>query len=378
MIRKGNFDSVPLIIFGAALSVRIGSIFIGYTIGFNPFTDFQVHLHAETAESLATSILEWNIPELSIRSTTIRWSLFLFPFWLLPGPSGLYAQFGIAIVGSLAIMNVYLIATYYHSTQAGVIAVLPLALSPSYFFMHSVIQREAMILFGLTTAFVLVFLPNKYIRSPYNYLLAAGFVLIPTYLRFPNAPVIFSIIAVTASVVILRSNWISSQRKFQAVAGISTAGLVGTIVIIRSLLTDSPIRYLVDLRERRIRGRATYLEEAIPASIAELIGFSWLGAIHFLYAPFPWHVRQIDDLVIMFESMIGIGFSIFAILGALVLKERSIPATVALVSGIVLFSVLYGFGTGNYGTGLRHRQTIFWAIYILGAIGFSSKVRLKI
>ena len=378
MIQERQAYASLLIVFGLALLVRLTSIFIGQTIGFNPFTDFQVHLHAETAETLATTLLQGGIPEISLGSTTTRWGLILCPFWLLPGPSRLYAQLGIAVISSFAILNVYLIGEHYHSGQAGYIAAIPLIFFPSYFFMHSVVQREAMILFGLTTAFVLMFLPNKYIRTPHNYILAAVFILIPAYLRFPNAPVILSVIVVTASVVILRSDLISFQRKVQAVTGVSIAGVVGAVFIIHRLLTDSPVRYLADLRERRIRGRATYLEEVIPASIPELIGFSWLGSLYFLFAPFPWHVERIDDLVIMLESMLGIGFSIFAVLGVLVLKERSVPATVALVTGIVLFSVLYGFGTGNYGTGLRHRQTIFWAIFILGAIGFSSKVKFKI
>ncbi len=344
---------------------------------FNPFTEGQVGSHERRADEIANMFLTLDF-SWAFTNTFDRWGLLLSPFWLLPGPSDLYAQVAMALVGTFAILNVYLIAEHYHSRQAGVFAIIPLALSPSYFFMHSIIQREAVILFGLTTAFVLVFLPNKRIRSPFNYVLAAGFVMIPAYLRFPNAPVILSVIVVTASVVILQSDLISFQRKVQSVIGVSAAGVVGTVVVIRTLLTDSPVRYLADLRERRIRGRATYLDEAVPASIPELIGFSWLGSLYFLFAPFPWHVERIDDLVIMLESMVGIGFSIFAILGALVLKERSVPATVALVSGIVLFSVLYGFGTGNYGTGLRHRQTIFWAIFVLGAIGFSSKVKFKI
>jgi len=378
MIREQRFYSTLLLVLGIALSVRIGAIFIGQIIGFNPFTDFQVDMHAETAEDLAVTILQAKLPEFSIYRSTIRWGLILFPFWLLPGPSRLYAQFGIALLSSLGIVNVFLIAKHYYSTQAGIIAALPLALLPSYFFMHSVVQREAMVLFGFTTAFVLVFLPNKYVLPPYNYLLATIFVLIPAYLRLPNTPVILATIAITIAVVIVRSNRISFRQKIQAAMGVTISGIIATIVLIQTFISDNPTEYLTTLRERRIRGRATYLEGVIPASIPESIGFSWIGAVYFLYAPFPWHVEGINDLLIMLESMVGIGFSIFAIFGVLVLKERSVPATVALVSGIVLFSVLYGFGTGNYGTGLRHRQTIFWAIYILGAIGISSKVKFKI
>lgn len=316
--------------------------------------------------------------DLAFGGTYDRWPLLLSVFWLLPGPSGLYAQLGMATLGTIGVVNVYLICEHYHSKQAGIIAVLPLSFFPSYVFMHSVVQREAVVLFAMTTAFVLIFSPNRHIYPPYNYLLASVMLLLPAYLRFPNAPVIIAVTVATLAVAFLNSDRISLQRKLQALGGTTFAGAATIYLTATRLITDDPVQYLADVRERRIRGRATYLEGVIPESLPELLVFSWVSAVYFLFAPFPWHVERIDDFVIMLESMIGLAYAVFAVLGALVLKEKSLPATVALVSGIVLFSVLYGFGTGNYGTGLRHRQVIFWAIFILGAIGFSSKVRFDI
>ncbi len=372
-----NKRTIVFLVFSFYFYPRLTAILTTSVFNFNPFIGGQIGGHEQRAAEIATMFLglEFN---LSFTNTFDRWGLLLSPLWLLPGPSALYAQLAMAIIGSVAILNVYLICEHYHSRQAGIIATLPLALFPSYVFMHSVVQREAMVLFGLTTAFVLIFLPNRYVSTPYNYVFAAGALFIPSYLRFSNAPVILAVVVGTMAIVVLQTDRVSFRRKLQAVTGISIIGATALLVVVNTFLTTQPVQYLADIRERRIRGRATYLEGVVPNSLPELVGFSWIGALYFLYAPFPWHVTQLSDLVIMLESMVGLFFTPFAVLGALLLKERSVPAAVALVLGIVLFSVLYGFGTGNYGTGLRHRQVIFWAIFILGAIGFSSKVRFTL
>lgn len=378
MIQRAQ-RAILLLLF-AALLARFGGIFLTESLGFNPFAGGQVDGHADRAEEIANNFGQ---VESDIRWTSTagseRWAPFLAIFWLLPGPSQLYAQISIAFVGTVSIYNVFIITRHYHSNQAGLLAAIPLAFFPTYIFMHSVLQREAAILFLLTTAFILIFLPVRYIRTPINYVLGAGCVFLAGHLRLETLPVYIVIIGVVVLTAIISSKIISRTTKFQVGVVMSGVGLATIYLIVAQFISNisEVVDYFANLRARRARGRATYLPEAIPSSFLELIAFSWIGAIYFLFAPFPWHFETTLDIGGLVESIIGIAYALFAVLGVFVLKKRTLLGTLALVSLIILFSVLFGFGTANYGTAVRHRQTVFWAIFILGAIGFSSKVQFK-
>lgn len=346
--------------------------------GINPYSHGQAITHAHRAAEFAEMIVAFNL-DYSFTSTTDRWGLLLLLFWLLPGPSGLYAQIGIALLGTIAIFNVYLICEHFYSQQAGLLASIPLSIFPTYVFMHSVVQREAMIFFAITSAYVLVFLPNRHISKPYNYVFTSLLLFIVGYLRLPNFPILAMITITLLAVWGLRSDHVSTPT---GIAGIGSIFILGSIFIISLInrlivnINDLP-NYIGELRKRRARGRAVYLPEMFPSSWLEIIIFSWIGAIYFLFAPFPWHIEEISDIIGVIESTIGIGFAIFAFYGVKTMKYRSNWAALTLVVGILFFSVSYGLGTANYGTATRHRQVIVWAVFVLGAIGFSSKVGLE-
>lgn len=361
-----------------ALSLRVAGIFVTNTFGVNPFDGGQAVAHAARASEIAEMYSTGSL-DISFSNTFDRWGLLLSPFWLLPGPSGLYAQLGMATLGTASVFNVYLIASHFHSRLAGFFAAIPIAVFPTYVFMHSVVQREALILFGLTSAFILVFLPPRYLRKSVRYPLAIGGLLVAGYLRLTTLPVLLAIAMFVLFIAFLTSDRVSKSLKASVGSAIGVLGVGIVYIAITRFVAelDEVIAYLADVRARRVRGRATYLPDAIPSSLLELIAFSWIGAIYFLFTPFPWHLESVLDIGGLAESIIGITYALFAVLGALVLKERTLLGTLALVSLIILFSVLFGFGTANYGTAVRHRQTVFWAIFILGAIGISSKVQFK-
>ena len=364
-------------IFALVLAIRLGAIAVIHLFGFNPFGEGQARYHARVAEEIASAGLAFDF---DWRQNHHRWGLLLSPFWLLPGPSEIYAQVWVSILGSLGILNVYLICEYYHSKQAGLFAVVPLGLLPTYSFMHAVTQREALILLGVTTAFVLVFLPNRYVHPPWNYLLAIGCVSLAGYQRTFNIPVILFIIIFTVGIVFLTSDGYTMRTKISNLIATFSIGSLAVLTAITRFITDlgEVFDWLANLRERRTRGRATYLEGVIPETPVEFIVFSWVGAIYFLFAPFPWHIEAVSDLAGFVESTVGIVFLLFSVRGFRVINRHTPLAAITLAVALIIYSVLYGFGTGNYGTALRHRQTVFWILLIFGAIGISSKVRFKV
>lgn len=373
---KGNRFQQLLILFSAILAVRLVSMAIIHVVGFDPFGGGQANVHARTAEAIASNGFAF---EFDIWQISHRWGLLLAPFWWLPGPSILYAQFAVAVIGSLGILNVYLICEHYHSKQAGYIALLVLALLPTYSFMHAVLQREALLLFGVTTAFVLTFLPNRHLARPWNCVLALGFVSLAGYQRIFNVPIIVVVVTAITLFAFFRSDTVPVRAKLSGFLATTTIGAGLLFVVIQWIVDIRRIpEFFSSIRARRARGRAIYLEDAIPESYLELLAFSWIGAIYFLFAPFPWQIEAVADLAGVFESLVGIGFLLFSLQGARIVAKKAPLAAFTLIFSLVVVSVLYGFGTANYGTAMRHRQAVFWILIVLGSIGLSSKVRFTI
>jgi hypothetical protein len=139
----------------------------------------------------------------------------------------------------------------------------------------------------------------------------------------------------------------------------------------------SGIDFLARIREARASGRTVYLPNVIPETIPESLAFSWVGAAYFLYAPFPWMVETLPDLLVSIEGMISLGFTIASLWGVRSLYHRNAPATVALVVGFAVAVVLYGVGTVNYGTGMRHRQMFLWVVFLFGGIGIAEHFKFE-
>lgn len=349
----------------------------------NPDSTADAIGFGNTAETIARGLREGNpymytsssidLPQLLIpllsSDTYTLWGTFLAPFWVLPGPSGFYARLGNAFLGAVAVYNVYLIARYYHSHQAGVIAALPVTIYPSIVAVQSTLLREAIILFGITTAARLLMMPPRRNSRRLSYVLAGVVLHISLLQRDDNVFIFVAAIAAALAVQAVKSGYLS-RRSVALGTSLSPIAFVLSLPVIRD-----GIGFLARTRELRARGRAVYLPETIPQTVIELIAFSWVGAAYFLYAPFPWMIETIPDLLVGVEGLINIAFTIAAVWGVRSLSQKNMPATVGLLAGLAIAVVLYGVGTVNYGTGMRHRQMFLWVIFLFGGIGLSEHVR---
>jgi len=319
----------------------------------------------------SVDLLQVLVPIVSVDIYTL-WGTFLAPFWLLPGPSGFYARLANAFLGVFAIYNVYLITRYYHSHHAGIIASLPMLFYPSVIAIQSTLLREALVLFGITTAARLLLLSSKRWSSPLTvYVLAAISLHVALLQRTDNLPIFVAAIVAALLIYAVQSGILSRRT-------IGSGLLFSSVVFLLSLpIIRDAIEYLAYIRDVRARGRAVYLPEVIPDTVFELIAFSWVGAVYFLYSPFPWMVETIPDLLISIEGLVNLSFTIAAGWGIRSLGQKNAPATVGLLVGLAVAVVLYGVGTANYGTGMRHRQMFLWVIFLFGGIGISEHVKFR-
>jgi hypothetical protein len=137
------------------------------------------------------------------------------------------------------------------------------------------------------------------------------------------------------------------------------------------------IEDLAWLRGVRARGRTEYLGWVTPETLTSALSFSWIAAGYFLFSPFPWMIENVQDLVVAVEALVTLGYAVAGVSGVRVCLRETMPGTVALLVGLVLGSVLYGLGTANVGTAVRHRQMLVWVIFLFGAVGLVHTVRLR-
>lgn len=319
--------------------------------------------------SASADLSQWLFPVGGVDIYTL-WGTFLAPFWLLPGPSGFYARLGNAFLGAFAIYNVYLIARYYHSHHAGVVASVPMVFYPSFVAVQSTLLREALVLFGITTATRLLMIPSQRRSRLFSWALAGLALHVSLLLRNDNVVIYSAAIAAALAVYAVQSGYIS-KRALGIGLSLSPVAFVVSLPVVRD-----GVKFLAYLREVRAGGRAVYLPEVIPRTILELVAFSWVGAAYFLYAPFPWMIATIPDLLVSIEGVINVAFTVAAVWGVRLLGRKNAHATIGLLVGLSAAVVLYGVGTVNYGTGMRHRQMFLWVIFLFGGIGISEHVRL--
>ncbi len=360
-----------LLVFLIILTVRVASVIFTLSTGLNPYAQADIFGFLNAAEIIAEGLREGVYVDTGYSTTNQRWGTVLAPFLLLPGPSLLYASLVNAILGSVAIYNVYVIARYYHSHRAGIFAIIPLTFFPSIIMLHGTPIREATILFGLTlTARVLL------VRDARSRTVTLGIVMVgltmATYPRADNLIIYLLAIAVGIVVYMYRVNLL---REFHIYLGITFTAFV--LVLMREYIY-SGFAYLAHLRSVRARGRTAFLPDVVPTTIPEIIAFAPIGMAYFLFAPFPWMIENWQDFVVSMEGVVTFGFLLAAPFGVRRMYHRSPDGTLGLLAGFSVAVLLYGFGTGNIGTGVRHRQMFTWIIFLFGGIGIADHIRLRI
>jgi hypothetical protein len=369
-MRWTNRDALN--VFLIALVLRITSVAITTLTSLNTYSQGDANGFANRAYQISSAVRSGAVPVLKLKDIYDIWGAMLSPFWLLPGPSRIYARLGIALLGAVAIYNIYVTARYYHSKYAGTIVILPMLFYPSFLFLHSAVLREVMVLFGLTTAARLLLVPGPRMTTAQQYGLATFFLSIATILRDENLPVYLLVLAVA---VVFKSQ-VRYQYKRLSQVFVGIGAVVSPVLAVK--YSQDVLDQLLYYRRVRASGRTAYLGSILPGTISEAIAFSWIGAMYFLFTPFPWMISRIMDLVIAFEGLTNLVYAIASITGARVLAEQTLPGTMALVVGIVVGTVLYGLGTVNVGTAVRHRPMILWAIFLLGGIGLAEHIRIRL
>lgn len=367
-------------IFVVAAVVRFIGVGVTVLTGLNPDHGTDTAVFANTAQAYASGEIGILFFFQNLGSTSLTWGFFISPFWLLPGPSELYAQFAIALVGAFIIYNIYVLIEYHITKQAAIVATVPLIFLPSFVAIHSVILRDAAILCGFTYATRILTVPNR-LSNTWLYFIVGGIFVFISLLRLSNFPIY------VAMFLIGYMTWrLPRQYHMPALGTTAVSGIIAYPILERLLQWIGILRgrslvdFLLFMRNARIAegGRTQYLAAIPVENFFDLLFYASLGAFYFLFVPFPWMIETVVDYVTVLESMVMLFFAIFAIRGVATLGKRHLPVTVALVVGFLLFAFFYGVVSTNVGTSVRQRQIISWMIFAFGGTGLAQYFDLKI
>lgn len=358
-------------VFCLALLTRCFGVAVTTLTDLNSYAQADAGQFAATAARTATTLAAGSIPPIAVRQVYPVWGLFLSPFWFVPGPSRVYARVAVALLGAYAVYNVFRITAAYASEQAAVIAAGPMVLFPTFVFIHGTVLREAAVLFGLTTAFRLALVREGRLGPLGRAVAIGGCLLFALLLRVENLPLYLLVVAAGGLV------WFARRfgRRAAIAAGVpvASAGAVLALPVVQALVAR-----LATIRARRAKGRTVYLGSTIPDRLSEVVAFSGIAAAYFLFTPFPWMVGRPIDLVALGQALVNLAFFGFALRGSRVLLGRWPPALLAAAVAWLLFgAAMYGVGTANVGTAVRHRQMFTWVLFVLGGVGVSQYVRFE-
>jgi len=122
-------------------------------------------------------------------------------------------------------------------------------------------------------------------------------------------------------------------------------------------------------------GRASYGILLDTSSLIAFIYSSFLIYVHYLSAPFIWQVSSWIDLYAFLEGLLHVILLYYSI--KLWRLEKGVVRQ-ALGMMLMLFfilSLIYAYGSTNYGTGIRHKMLTWWMLALMGGPLFYQRIR---
>jgi hypothetical protein len=110
---------------------------------------------------------------------------------------------------------------------------------------------------------------------------------------------------------------------------------------------------------------ARYPSRLVPSHEFELLWVVPVKSVYFLFSPFPWDLSNPKHFIGLVDAFFYLAMAIL-----LWRNRRSIwvdPGGKALLLMSLAMVIVFGVGTGNFGTALRHRAKFVAALIVLAA-----------
>ena len=110
-------------------------------------------------------------------------------------------------------------------------------------------------------------------------------------------------------------------------------------------------------------GTASWPEWTKAKTPIELLYKAPVRSVYFIFSPFPWDIKKTEHLLGVFDGILYM-YLFFLILRNIKIIWRDPVLRVILII-LLTYIIIFGFGVGNFGTGLRHRSKISVMLILL-------------
>jgi len=296
------------------------------------------------------------------------------PAYAIFGRITVLPRLQMALVGTLVVVNIYLIGEHLYDHRAGIVAALLAAGFPYWIVLSGIIYRDMFIIFFLTALAYLLVRWQSGERNSLLFILLPVTAVLALSLRLENVIAIGALFATAAFLFIGRN-----PRGYVALFG---TGVLALFAMYRRFGNRVLVKGLADQRLWLSRSNpGAYLSGFAYESFLELLVFAPVGALYFTLAPFPWHVIDLMALIAITQN-IFIWYPVL-VLSAIGLRDvLPAPAGVKMVIPLLSFSLagIFGYGLveGNIGPAIRHRSQFQFVFFVLAAIAISNRVRIHL
>lgn len=308
----------------------------------------------EWAEGGWKSVLE------SFTTGAYLYSWIIAVLYTLTDRSPLMIQGVNVVLGTLNVYWIWLIALYVSSknrivaTRAAWIA----ALWPTLNLYSALTMREAFITFFTLFGVYQFLLWWDRDRLRYFFRAAASLIL---SMAFHTG--MFLLLAALVLMVVIR--WFSSLFRNKGLTFLRGAVALCFLVVLSIFIVVTSFGLekfglisegLDKHQEIAARDRAAYLENVVVQSPIDLLWVTPIRIIYFLYAPFPWMVSQLIDVIGLVDGFLYLWLSYLILSGGKRIFENKKLMLIIFLLGLIVAA--FALGTSNYGAAIRHRAKV--------------------
>jgi hypothetical protein len=293
--------------------------------------------------------------------------------YLVFGPSMLVAQSFCGIIGALTAPMVYFCAEkIFNNRRVSKISALAIAIFPSFIIWSSQLLKDGLIIFLLVCAMTIVLqLQKKLNYATVGLLIATLFGILS--LRF----YIFYMVVISVAGSFIIGLGSSAKSIGRNVIVIVILGLSLTYLgVIRT--AESQIDQYADLERVQYSRKALvstadsgFGEDIDVSTPAGALAAIPIGFTYLIFAPFPWQVEKLNQVLILPEVFFWWALIPILITGLWYTIKNRLRSAIPILIFTLMLTIAYSIFQGNVGMAYRQRTQIQVFLFIFIAVGWS-------
>ncbi len=345
---------------------------------------WQIYKFAErgikvTAETFMMS------PNMIVRGSSgniTSYDFFASRIYSITGHSPLSLFFISSLAGSIACLFIYLIAQKLFSKNVARISAIFAFFWPSFIMWSTQNLKEPMIAMFTFILLWAIFCMSSYFYIPFLFLclICLWALFIITYPMF-----ILIIGGICFAALFLFTNRLLKSK----VVAIVTIGILAVFTLIffknsaisfiskKSNYAISSYKSTLDFfqyhRSVRAYGNLQFLSKADISNPVKLIFFAPLGLLYAIFAPFPWQLGNVMQIMAVPETIIFYILLPCTIKGIIFGYKKRFEQSILILSIALVILFFLALVEGNSGTLFRHRSIAFYLMLIFTAVGITLK-----